>query len=344
MKKINNLKVRKEVYKIGSTILTTMMLSGLFGCSKPNVEVEPTSVVEPTDIELTPEITPEPTIEATPEITPTPEPTPYDPYNLTEADAVMMGKKLYDDWIIQFKQSNCSMRYDILNWTWKDMTNHICLYGGIEPLYPELRSACSDGDIIWLVGFSGVCESFAIWGANVGNQLILLPQSWLYKEGRKEQIYLKEIEDNFRYLIDNEVSDEEIYEHWGKIIRFVIDKPLEGELSKKDIDIFNWCPLYSTFLIQSECMRGFSYGDTLNGIMDIPLKYIYPDRYQDSKVSFSIDSMFYEREYADQFSHKGIKGEDYEELASCFWRFAEQHSKNYHNNSEEDGYYLRKAQ
>ncbi len=331
MKKIDNLKVRKEVYKIGSTILTTMILSGLFGCSKPNVEVEPTSLVASTDIELTPEITSEPTIAATPEITPTPEPTatPYDPYNMTYDDAIMMGNKIYNDWIIRFQQSESYLSNDVSDWTAEDMINFVCLYGGIEPLYPDLRSACADDDVGELMSFSAMCESFATYGMFLsGRELIMLPQSLLFKEGTKEQIFLKEIEDSFDYIINNEVSDEVIYEHWGKIIRFVIDRPLEGELSMSELDEFNWYPLYSTFEIQAEYMKSEPYGYQVNNISEIPLRYIYPERYEDSNASLSLKSMFYSREWADQYSHKGIKEEDYDELAACFWNFADYYFEN----------------
>ena len=322
---------------LGLALLTAAICLGCVYTEARNEAVEAT--VRPTELpeetaaapEPTPAPTPNPIITrkptAVPTEAPTPSPTPYDPYTLTDEDAIEMGTYIYDNYIKDYKDIEGTRFYEYPEYCEKeDIINFVCLFNHRYPtVYPDRYSSLKYGELsavyYFLEGISGINW---ITSRNRGENN-LFPYSILLKEGRPERTLLEELEREYRHLSDDEVSDEEIYAYFGKLFKMAI----HSDETCKDWDDFD----YILFYVEGREQVGFTFWcyDLFNdNDGTIPAKYVLDNN---KETPLDLLSAFGSRDHTDRSLYSGLTTEEFDTYVGCFANhMAEWEKRNEENN------------
>ena len=265
---IKNLKVRS----IALTLATITGLS-LVGCTE-KVEAEDIAPTQTATIEVmeTPKTTLLPTIEPTPTITvePTMEPTAT-PYNLTWEDVEKMADKIYND-NIEFFSVNLTELFatdtqkNIRTYTKEDIINIICYMNDAKPKYVT-ENTYVNGIYDPMDVFEFYRYSIAFWYYHKDNEIdSFMNISDFFDETSYEYELFKSIDDNFRYIMTETATQEEVSEFFGMLIKIQIDEPINGYVVSEEI---NTIPYFIS--VACGCVLMDAYADTKG----IPFSSVY---------------------------------------------------------------------
>ena len=322
---INNLKIKKELMRLGLTSVALVNGAISLGCSRvveaseENIK-QITSIVEAenTEVPTTPEITPivtptnTPSPTNTPEPTEEPSPTPYDPYTLSDEEAIEMGTYIYENYFAKwsriagsFVQGDYDRRY-----TKEDIINYVCLLNQKYPaLYQDRRSSAVNGNCDDIRNMhEGIVDANITWTLSHHTNN-LFPYSIFLKEGREERKLLKELEDGFRYISDNDVTDQEIYEYWGKVFKLAIN----SDETFKNWDAIQYYMFYTT--IRSQYYFVMLCPEQFNNIpYDVPAKYVFDNN---KNVKLKLEDAFYMRDTVNRSKYPGLTDQEFNAYVGC---------------------------
>ena len=303
---VNRIKKKKKLLQLGTLSVALMIGTVSLGCSKA-VEAEETKetasiVVAEAAETATPTVeataTPSPTPTNTPAPTPTPEPTaepsptPYDPYTLSDEEAIKMGKYIYRYYVNPYKVINCFdvwRKYqkthpdssgwpnyastffgmDSEHYQIEDIVNYVCLLNQRYPtVYPDRSSSLERRDLIYLNSMYECFLNGDGYKCCLSEYPHLFPYSLFMKEGRPEKSLLQELEEQFVYIASAQATDEEQYEYWGKVINLCINY----EETLIDWNVFNYEMLYYTLKNQ------YYYWMQVGKPLTIPAEYVFKGR------------------------------------------------------------------
>ena len=243
--------------------------------------------------------------------TSTPTPSSYDPYTLTDEEAIEIGTYIYDNYIVNYEQVEGSFfKKYAYQYTKQDIINYVCLFNEKYPaLYPERKSACSSGDLLELITFYEVIIDVNDTVAIDKRKTDIFPYSICMKEGRPEKRLLEELEQDFYYISNNKVTDEEIYQYWGKVFRLAINY----EETFKDWDNFNTLMFYymvrGQYYYFMECPEVFNYLPCC-----VPAKYVFDNKNDDLYLK---DAFYYVNTTTKQ-KYPSLTNEEYLAYRGCF--------------------------
>ena len=300
---IENLKIKKKLMSLGIT--TVALVNGAIGlnCAEAQVnEKEMQSIVSMMQNE---EVTPVPT--EIPQVTPT----PSDPYTLTDEEAIEMGTYIYENYAKKLAAVEGTTFYGHREYYQKeDMINYVCLFNQKYPtIYADRTSSLEYGDIVWV---NTVLEDFLIGRKqyrSFSDEVNIFPYSLFLKEGRPEKALLEELENDFAYLSNNKVTDEEIYEYWGKVFKLAIN----ADETFKDWHEFDFQLFYYTaksqFYFMEEHPRFYNNFDLL-----VPAKYVFGGN-KDAKLN--IFDAFGMRYSIRRNKYPGLTNQEFNAYAGC---------------------------
>lgn len=285
------------------------------GTVSPNQSAELPSAVQPTALPTdvptpSPVPTPEPTPDPTPEPTPEPTPTPYDPYTLSDEEAIEMGSYIYDNYIARYKEMDETIfNLHPYQYEKKDIINLVCLLNQKIPVVYDDRYACEDGYYIWLHEF----YEYVLQATSVINmkerKIERFPYSLFLKEGRPERELLEELEKGFDYISNNDVSNEEIYEWWGKAFKLAMN----SDETFKDWNTFD-LPLFF-YYVKARYTEIRICREKFNGIdLAIPAKYVF-DNNKNQRLETN-DAFFYDSEVT-RNKYNFLTDEEYDSYIRC---------------------------
>ena len=327
---INNLIIKKKLVQLGLTSLALVNGTINLGCGRV-VEAEEAkeilSIIEVENTELattTPKVTSIPSVTPTivstntpsPTSTPTPtqgpSPTPYDPYTLTNEEAIEIGTYIYDNYIKYYTTVEGSFFQKYAGeYTKEDMINIVCLFNQKYPaLYPNRASACSSGDLQNLITFCEDIINVSIKEADSKGQTIIFPYSVFLKNGRPEKELLEEIENNFDAIASGNVSNEDIYKCWGKAIKLAInaDKTFENWNS------FNTLMFY--YRLRGEYYYFLGRPQVFNNLpCYIPSEYVFENK---KGTKLYLEDAFLYVSSTNKQKYSGLTNAEYDSYRGCF--------------------------
>ena len=333
---VNNLRIKKILMELGIT--TVALIHGTLGCGEVIAAEEDVkkmvSMVENKNLKGVETISTSLNDTSAPEETPMPKfsSTPYDPYTLTDEEAIEIGTYIYDNYIVNYEQVEGSFfKKYAYQYTKQDIINYVCLFNEKYPaLYPDRRSACSNGDLLELVTFYEVIIDVNDTVAIDKRKTDIFPYSICMKEGRPEKRLLEELEQDFYYISNNKVTDEEIYKYWGKVFGLAINY----EETFKDWDNFNTLMFYymvrGQYYYFMECPEIFNYIPCC-----VPAKYVFNNKNDDLDLK---DAFYYVNTTTKQ-KYPSLTNEEYLAYIGCFDRVL---SIFYENNIENDNFIKQK--
>ena len=323
---ISRIEIQKKLLQLGTISVALMIGTVSLGCTKA-VEPEETKetasavvaaateaatlTVDPTaTASSTPTNTPAPT--PTPEPTAEPSPTPYDPYTLSDEEAIEMGTYIYENYFAKwrgipgsFVQNDYDKRY-----TKEDIVNYVCLLNRRYPaLYKERRSSAVNGNSDDICNMhEGIVDANISWTlSNHTNNLF--PYSIFLKEGREERELLEELEEGFRYISDNDVPDQEIYEYWGKVFKLAIN----SEETFKNWDEIQYYMFYTT--IRSQYYYAMLCPEQFNNLpYAIPSNYVFDHK---KSISLRFEDAFFMRDTVSRNKYPGLTNEEFDLYVGC---------------------------
>ncbi len=325
---INNLIIKKKLVQLGLTSLALVNGAVSLGCGRvveaSEEEIKQIiSVVEAESTELatnTPEITvtPSTTPTCTPSPTPTeaptntPSPTPYDPYTLTDEEAIEIGNYVYDNYIKNYitVEGSFFQRYAD-EYAREDLINLVCLFNQKYPaLYPDRRTACSNGDLQRLITFFEDIINVNDCVARDTRKTSIFPYSVFLKEGRPEKELLEEMEGSFRHISEDKVSNEEIYGHWDKMFKLAMNY----DETFKEWDSFNTVMFY--YMAEGQYYYFLECPEVFNGLSCyVPSQYVFYNRKGTNlylKDAFVYSSSTTKQKYA------ALTNDEYQAYRGCF--------------------------
>ncbi len=339
---INNLKIKKKLTQLGMTALALVNGAVCLGCAQIEIPEELGQSIESTlpletpdktdEIVVTPTPTPNSVITQKPTTVPTeeptPSPTPYDPYTLTDEEAIEMGTYIYDNYIKDYKDIEGTEFNKYPEYCEKeDIINFVCLFNHKYPtVYPDRYSSLKYGELnavyYFLEGISGINW---ITSRDKGENN-LFPYSILLKEGRPERTVLEELERKYKHLSDDEVSDEEIYEYFGNLFKMAIN----SDETFKDWDDFDYILFYVEGREQVDftfwCYDLFNYNDGT-----IPAKYVFDNN---KGTPLYLLNAFSSRDSIDRSRYSGLTTEEIDTYVGCF----SEHMVEWMKRNEENNY------
>ena len=314
---INNLKIKKELMRLGLTSVALVNGAISLGCSRvveaseENIK-QITSIVETenTEVPTTPEITPIVTPTNTPEPTEEPSPTPYDPYTLSDEEAIEIGTYIYDNYVTKYMKDRTTFLYkDSQNYQLEDIINYVCILNQKYPLYEERKSSILNGNTIYLHDMHEKILNGDIHLSINKRENNLFPYSIFLKEGRPEKKLLEELEEGFRYISDNDVSNEEIYTYWGNVFKLAIN----SDETFKDWDPFQYYMFYYT--IKSQYYFVLAWPEIFNNIpYDVPAKYVFDNN---KNVKLKLEDAFYMRDTVNRSKYPGLTDQEFNAYVGC---------------------------
>ena len=327
---INNLIIKKKLVQLGLTSLALVNGAINLGCGRV-VEAEEAkeilSIIEVENTELattTPKVTVAPSV--TPTIAPTntpsptsaptptqgPSPTPYDPYTLTNEEAIEIGTYIYDDYIKYYTTVEGSFFQKYAGeYTKEDMINIVCLFNQKYPaLYPNRASACSSGDLQNLITFCEDVINVKLKEALNEGKARMFRYSELLKDGRPEKELLEKLENDFLNISSGNVSNEDIFKCWGDAIKLAIN----AEETFNGWDNFDTLMFY--YMLRGEYYYFLNQPEVFNNLpCYIPSEYVFENRKGMNlylKDAFSYISTTTKQKYS------GLTNAEYDSYIGCF--------------------------
>ena len=321
---VNRIELQKKLLQLGTLSVALMIGTVSLGCTKA-VEPEETKETASTVVAAATEaatLTVDPTATAssmptnppaptpTPEPTAEPSPTPYDPYTLSDEEAIEIGTYIYDNYIAKYMDNHATFFYKHSEaYQLEDIINYVCILNQKYPLYEERRSSILHGNTIYLHDMHEQILNGDIHlsvNKRVNN---LFPYSIFLKEGRPERALLEELEEGFRYISDNEVSNEEIYSYWGKVFKLAI----HSDETFKDWDPFQYYMFYYT--IKGQYYFVLAWPEIFNNIpYDVPAKYVFDNN---KNVKLKLEDAFYMRDTVRRNKYPGLTDQEFNQYVGC---------------------------
>ena len=321
---VNNLRIRKKLMELGITTVALVHGALGLGCSEAIASEEDVkeivSMVESEYLKEANLVANKTILQDTPDPTDKPTSTEEenlsDPYILTDEEAIEMGTYIYDNYIKKYIENEVTFLYECKSDSeLEDIINYVCLVNQKYPaLYPDRPTSCNDGSVYWYLNICEYLSNANFYEAAQYERPNLIPFSIFMKEGRPEKKMLEEIESDFSHLLNDEVTDEEIYEYWGKVIKMSINL----DETFKDWHSFNAILLYYTLYDQIGCFlmkpQNFNYIEH----NCIPASYVFDNRSGNLDL---YDAIYYistttKEEYA------SLTDEEYNLYRGCFAKLA----------------------
>jgi len=317
---VNNLKIRKKLMELGITTVALVHGALGLGCSEAIASEEDVkeivSMVESEYLKEANLVANKTILQDTPDPTDKPTSTEEenlsDPYILTDEEAIEMGTYIYDNYIKKYIENEVTALYEYKSHSeLEDIINYVCLVNQKYPvLYPDRPTSCNDGSVYWYFGICELLSSANFYEAEQYERPNLIPFSIFMKEGRPEKKMLEEIESDFSHLLNDEVTDEEIYEYWGKVIKMSINL----DETFKDWHSFDVLLFYYTLFDQTGCFltkpQNFNYIEH-NGI---PASYVFDNRSGNLDL---YDAIYYISTTTKE-KYAGLTDEEYDLYRGCF--------------------------
>ncbi len=227
-----------------------------------------------------------------------------------------MGSYIYDNYIARYVATEGTIFNDYpYRYEKEDIINIVCLLNQKTPVVYDNRYACQDGDYMW---FNSFCEQMAGATQVVSfkeGKCECFPYSLFFKEGRPERELLEELETGFDYISNNKVTDEEIYEWWGKTLYLASNY----EESLKDWNGFNLLIFYN--YIRQELNQFMTFNHSFNDLgYEIPAKYVFDN---DKEQKLDIFDAFQYFEEINRKTYSFLTDEEFNLYAGCMNRIVE---------------------
>ena len=249
--------------------------------------------------------------------TSTPTPSSYDPYTLTDEEAIEMGTYIYENYVKKYIENdetlfNYYKRYSEL----EDIINYVCIINQKYPvLYRYRASECTGGDLYMYVSFCELINNANFYEIGNYEKTDLFPFSIFIKKGRPEQKMLEEMENEFSHLLNDKVTNEEIYEYWGKTIKMMINY----KETLKDWHSFDAILLYYTLYDQVGCFDVKKEKFNYLKHNSIPASYVFDNRSGNLDL---YDAIYYISSTTKQ-EYANLTDEEYNLYRGCFNKAAE---------------------
>ena len=231
-----------------------------------------------------------------------------------------MGSYIYDNYIAVYQQNpDLFFTKQKEMFEEEDIINYVCLLNQKYPvLYPKRESSLKREDISRInTMYADFLNANFHCSSEVGKNN-LFPFSLFMKDGRPEKALLEELETEFKYITDNNVSDEEIYAYWSKVVKMSmnIDETL------KDWHSFDFKLFYYT--IKAQTYFAMWCPQLFNGnLFSVPAKYVFGEN---KSGDLRLDDMFYMQYSVDRNRYRNLNNDEFKLYAGCLEEYLDKYS------------------
>ena len=302
---VKNYRIKKSMVSLG--IVTMALVNGVVGVK--NAKAETGTEETARSIASTVSAKNTESEEATP--LPTVSPIPYDSYALTRKEAIEMGTYIYENYVEKIANINGTFFNESKDdYQKEDMINYVCLFNQKYPtIYAGRDSSLEYGEIDYVNTMLECCLEGRRQYRSFSDEINIFPYSLFLKDGRPEKALLEELENDFTYISNNKVTNEVIYEYWGKIFKLAINA---GETFKDwhefDFQLFYYTAKSQFYFIE-EHPGFYNYFD-----LCVPAKYVFGGN-KDAKLN--LFDAFGMRYSIRRNKYPGLTDQEFNAYAGC---------------------------